>query len=214
MTVLYQYRERKKNPERNKDRFCGERSCCGTRLAIGQWCAPHAYKSRCDWLKGLAQQLEPRVCSCSASLGSSFHISCLRKHLRGTHVQVTAEIGSFYAAALWFCARWTLYFFASWLWGRWSDVSVLHPISSHLSLSLSLISLNQDLDWLHFPVLSPSSFYWFVSDCFTSCSLKSTRTFSSTGCLMRPMNLCLSVFIVPSKAPRKDMPGRGQWGGC
>lgn len=62
MTVLYQCREREKNPERNKDRFCGERSCCGTRLAIGQWRAPHAYKSRCDWLKGLAQQLEPRVC--------------------------------------------------------------------------------------------------------------------------------------------------------
>lgn len=100
----------KKNPARNKDRFCGERSCCGSCLVIGRWPAPRAYKSCCEWLKGLAQQLEPRVCSCSASLGSCFGVSRPRKRLRGTHVQVTSGIASFYAAALCVCARSTLHF--------------------------------------------------------------------------------------------------------
>lgn len=95
MTVLYQRRgKKKKNPERNKDRFCGEQSRCGNRLLIGRRRAPRAYKSRCEWLKGLAEQLEPRVCSCSASLSSSFHVSRPRKHPRGAHVQVTSEVAS------------------------------------------------------------------------------------------------------------------------
>lgn len=116
VTVLYQGGEGGgKNPERNKDRFCGERSCCGNRPVIGRARAPRAYKSRCEWLKGLAQQLEPRVCSCSASLNSPFRLSRLWDHLLGD--MRTGDLGDllFLPCSALSLRRSSAALFASWL---------------------------------------------------------------------------------------------------
>lgn len=142
VTVLYQCGEReKKNPERNKDRFCGQRSCCGNRPVIGRPRAPRAYKSRCEWLKGLAQQLEPRVCVPALLLSIlPFALAVRGIVCGGTRVQVTWGICCFYVAALYFFAKATPYFLL-----RGSEGVEVTSLSCLLSPHIFPLSLNQDL---------------------------------------------------------------------